>query len=97
MNPERLLAQWAEVDELNRQLDGFVVLKGIECDILERGGMDLPDDVLAQAEWVIASIHYGQKQSRQQITERLLEAIEHPHVARHRAPHRSVDQPPRSV
>jgi len=81
LNPARLLAQWAHVDQLNRQLDGFVVLKGVECDILERGGLDLPDDVLAQGEWVIASIHYGQQQSRQQITERLLEAIEHPSVA----------------
>jgi DNA polymerase (family 10) len=43
--------------------------------------MDLPDDVLAQADWVIASVHYGQKQSRQQITERILGAIENPHVS----------------
>lgn len=80
LNSQRLLAQWARVDELNQSLENFTVLKGVECDILERGGMDLPDDVLAQGEWVIASIHYGQNQSRQQITERLLEAIEHPHV-----------------
>ncbi len=57
------------------------MLKGIECDILEKGGMDLPDDVLAQADWVMASIHYGQKQSRQQITDRMLGAIENPHVS----------------
>ena len=43
--------------------------------------MDLPDDVLAQADWVMASIHYGQRQSRQQITERILGAIENPHVS----------------
>ncbi len=42
--------------------------------------MDLPDDVLAEADWVLASIHYGQKQSRQQITDRILGAIRHPHV-----------------
>src|SRR6185436_7008567 len=51
-----------------------------ECDILEKGGMDLPDDVLAEADWVIASVHYGQQQSRQQITERILGAVENPHV-----------------
>ena len=45
-------AQWAKIDKLNAALDDFVLLKGIECDILERGGMDLPDDVLAQADWV---------------------------------------------
>ena len=55
-------------------------MKGIECDILEAGGMDLPDDVLAQADWVLASVHYGQKQPRDQITERILGAIENPHV-----------------
>ena len=60
---------------------GFTLLKGIECDILEKGGMDLPDDVLAQADWVIASVHYGQKQPRQQITDRILGAIENPHVS----------------
>jgi len=82
LDPERLLAQWREIDELNDRLEGeIVVLKGIECDILEQGGMDLPDDVLAQADWVIASVHYGQRQSRQQITQRVLGAIENPHVA----------------
>jgi DNA polymerase (family 10) len=82
LNPNRLLAQWAEIDKLNQKLDGkFLVLKGIECDILESGAMDLPDDVLAQADWVMASIHYGQRQSRQQITERVLGAIEHPSVS----------------
>jgi DNA polymerase (family 10) len=82
LNPQRLLAQWQEIDQLNRQLDGdFLVLKGIECDILEEGGMDLPDEVLAQADWVLASVHYGQQQSRTQITERILGAIEHPYVS----------------
>jgi DNA polymerase (family 10) len=43
--------------------------------------MDLPDDVLAEADWVIASIHYGQRQSRDQITSRIVEAIDNPHVS----------------
>lgn len=76
----RLRAQWAEIDRLRQDLDGITVLKGIECDILERGGMDLDDDVLAEADWVIASVHYGQNQSRQQITERIIGALENPHV-----------------
>lgn len=81
LDPERLLAQWREIDELNReQADGFRILKGIECDILEAGGMDLPDDVLCQADWVIASLHYGQSQSRAQITDRIVGALRNPHV-----------------
>jgi DNA polymerase (family X) len=80
LDGERLRRQWLEVDQVNRQTEDVEVLKGVECDILEKGGMDLPDDVLAEADWVIASVHYGQNQSRQQITERILEALENPHV-----------------
>jgi DNA polymerase (family X) len=82
LNAEQLRKQWRQIDEIRERLgDNIKILKGIECDILESGGMDLPDDVLAEADWVLASVHYGQKQSRQQITERILGAIEHPSVA----------------
>lgn len=82
LNGERALAQWQEIDKINAVMDDeFLILKGIECDILEAGGMDLPDDVLSQADFVIASVHYGQNQSRQQITDRIIGALENPHVA----------------
>ena len=78
----RLRAQWQEIDRLNEKLDGrFWIFKGIECDILEKGGMDLPDDVLAEADWVLASVHFGQQQPREQITDRILGAIRHPSVS----------------
>ena len=80
LDATRLRAQWAEIDRLRAELDDIVVLKGIECDILEKGGMDLPDDVLAEADWVVASVHYGQNQPREQITERILGALENPYV-----------------
>ena len=81
LDPKRLLKQWKEIDVLNdMEDDSFVILKGIECDILEHGGMDLPDDVLAQADWVLASVHYGQRQAREQITERILGALSNPYV-----------------
>jgi DNA polymerase (family 10) len=81
LDSARLRKQWKEIDRFNRDLDDFLVLKGIECDILEKGGMDLPDDVLAEADWVVASVHYGQNQPREQITERILGALENPHVS----------------
>jgi len=56
------------------------VLKGIEVDMLEKGGLDLPDEVLEQGDWVVASLHYGQSQPREKITARIIEAIENPHV-----------------
>ena len=81
LDAERLLAQWKEIDAINAARDdNFLILKGIECDILESGSMDLPDEVLAQADWVIASVHFGQKQPRQQITDRITNALENPHV-----------------
>lgn len=81
LDPERLREQWRAIDQIRPEYDGrLTILKGIECDILEKGGMDLPDDCLAEADWVLASIHYGQKQSREQITDRMLGAIENPHV-----------------
>lgn len=81
LNPTRLRKQWSEIDKLNSEFTDFTILKGIECDILEKGGMDLPDEVLAEADWVIASVHYGQQQPSEQITDRILGAIENPYVS----------------
>ncbi len=80
LDARRLQSQWAEIDRLRKTVDDLIILKGIECDILEKGGMDLPDEVLAEADWVVASVHYGQNQPREQITERILGALENPHV-----------------
>jgi DNA polymerase (family 10) len=76
----RLRAHWKNVERIANRYPDIRVLKGVEVDILEDGRMDLPDSVLSEAEWVIASIHYGQNQSKRQITRRLLNAIQHPHV-----------------
>lgn len=81
LDGERLRKQWDEIDRLNATLDGFLVLKGVEVDILERGGLDLADDVLVRADWVVASVHYGQNQPREQITERIIGALENPYVS----------------
>ncbi len=81
LDGERLLNQWKEIDAINATADdGFVILKGVECDILENGDMDIEDDVLQHADWVIASVHYGQNQPRQQITDRIVGAIANPNI-----------------
>ncbi|MCC9609457.1 DNA polymerase/3'-5' exonuclease PolX [Blastopirellula sp. JC732] len=81
LDSERLLEQWKMIDEFRKTIDDdFLVLKGIECDILEQGGMDLPDEVLAQADWVIGSVHYGQNQPKRQITDRIIGALENRYV-----------------
>jgi DNA polymerase (family 10) len=80
LDARRLRQHWQAIDKLADKVRGIHLLKGVELDILEDGSLDLPDDVLRDADWVIASIHYGQKQSRQQITRRLLNAIRNPYV-----------------
>ena len=74
--PAEIRAQWKEIDRLNKGLRGFRVLKSVEMDILENGKLDLPDDLLAEADYVVATIHYGLKQTERQLTDRLLAAIE---------------------
>jgi DNA polymerase (family X) len=74
--PEEIRAQWSAIDRLNKGMRGFRVLKSVEMDILESGKLDLPDDLLAEADYVVATIHYGLKQSERQLTDRLLGAIE---------------------
>ena len=63
-----------------RDRPGILPLKGVEVDILEKGGLDLNDDVLAEADWVVASVHYGQNQPREQITRRIVDALANPNV-----------------
>jgi DNA polymerase (family 10) len=76
----RLRAHWEEIRKVRAQVTGIEILCGIECDILEDATMDLDDDVLSEADWVIAVLHYGLKQPREQIQQRLLNAIRNPHV-----------------
>ncbi|HET8713251.1 MAG TPA: DNA polymerase/3'-5' exonuclease PolX [Gemmatimonadales bacterium] len=73
--PAEIRAQWKEIDRLNKGMRGFRVLKSVEMDILENGKLDLPDDLLAEADYVVATIHYGLKQTERQLTDRLLAAI----------------------
>jgi len=77
---KRLREQWQAIDVWNATAKGFVILKSIELDILESGKLDLPDDVLAEADYVVATMHYGITQSAKELTRRLVGAAEHPFV-----------------
>ncbi len=79
-SPAEIRAQWKEIDRLNKGMRGLRVLKSVEMDILESGKLDLPDKLLAEADYVVATIHYGLKQTERQLTDRLLRAIESPWV-----------------
>ena len=80
LNEERLRQQIDEIKRLNKQLKGIRLLTGIEVDIRANGSIDLPDELLADLDIVIAAIHSAMTQSEEQITRRILGAIENPHV-----------------
>jgi len=78
---EEIAAQHAEIDQLNRRYGKrFRIFKGIESDILADGSLDYPDEVLAQFDFVVASVHGRFKLDRMEQTERILRAVYNPHT-----------------
>jgi DNA polymerase (family 10) len=73
----RLELQWKEIEAVNVQVKPFRVIRGIEANIRADGALDVPDEVLAELDWVVASLHTSFERSP---TERILAAIENPHV-----------------
>jgi len=79
LDPERYKRQWKEIERLNKEYNpkGFYILKGAEVDILPDGSLDLPDEVLEQFDFVVASVHSRFEQDN---TERIIRAMENPYV-----------------
>lgn len=78
---ERLMEQQKAIREVDAEMGpDFTVLHGTEMEIKSDGTLDYPDEVLAQLDLVIASLHTSLRQSREEITQRLLNAIRNPHV-----------------
>ena len=73
----RIEEQWREIESVNARLESFRVLRGIEANITAKGTVDVPDEVLAELDWVVASLHTSLDRSP---TDRVLEAIDNPHV-----------------
>jgi DNA polymerase (family 10) len=80
LTPDDVRRQGEEIAAANEALAPFRVLRGIECDILGDGRLDLPDDVLAELDWVQASVHGGQRMPRPEMTRRVEEALRNPYV-----------------
>ena len=80
LTPDDLRRQAVEIAAANEVLAPFRILRGIECDILPDGRLDLPDDVLAELDWVQASVHGGQRMPAPEMTRRVEEALRNPYV-----------------
>ena len=79
LDKDRMLAQIKAINNLNAKLDGIVVLKSTEVDILEDGSLDLPDSILKELDFTVCAVHYAFRLPRQKQTERILRAMDSPY------------------
>ncbi len=81
LSAEQLLVQGVEIDRLNKTYGGeFRLFKGVECDVLKDGSLDYPDEVLAQLDYVVASVHAVFNLPEAEMTARIIKAISNPQV-----------------
>lgn len=97
--PAELLEEIEEIEAVAREFDDIRVLKGAEVDILSDGSLDLPFDVLDKLDWIVISIHSGFHQERQQITDRVIRAMEtgYPNVFAHPTGRILGERPPYEI
>ncbi len=79
LDEKRLREQIEQIDRLNEEIERITILKGIECDILEDGSMDLPDSVLKELDVVLGALHYKFNLSKKEQTRRVVKAMQNPH------------------
>jgi DNA polymerase (family 10) len=80
LDAARLRVQVAMIRKLNEEFGNFRLFAGIECDILRDGSLDFPDDVLAELDYVIASVHSAFTLPEAEMTRRIIRALQNPHV-----------------
>jgi DNA polymerase (family 10) len=80
LDADALRLQGEEIGAANERLAPFRLLRGIEVDIRADGSLDLPDDVLAELDWVQLSLHAGQRAGRDELTRKVTEAMRQPSV-----------------
>ena len=80
VTPDELKRQIERVAEVNARIEGITVLAGTETNVLPDGSVDYEDDLLAQLDWVVASVHTSFNMREENMTERVVAALEHPLV-----------------
>ena len=79
LDAKRLKEHIKAIDRLNERLDGIILLKGIEVDILEDGSLDLPDEILKELDLRVCAVHFNRDLSRKKQTERIIRAMDNPY------------------
>lgn len=80
LDANRLRQQILEIKQLNQRLNGIHIFTGIEVDIRADGSLDMPDELLAELDIVTAAVHSSMNQSQEQMTRRVIGAMENPNV-----------------
>jgi len=80
LSVKRVKKQWQEIEEIRKEFPDFLILKGIEVDIKKDGSLDYNDEILAGFDIVIASVHANFNLAKDEMTERIIKAIENPYV-----------------
>lgn len=80
LNEKELLKQMKEIDKINQKISGIKILKGCEVNIKQDGSLDIKDEVLAKLDIVVAAVHSGFKMSKEDMTKRIIKAMENPNV-----------------
>lgn len=80
LTPEKAPKQWAEIEEIQKGLEGFTIFKAMEVDILRDGSLDMTDEVLEELDVVIVSVHSLMDLDRATMTDRVIKAVQHPSV-----------------
>jgi DNA polymerase (family X) len=80
LDEARLRVQIASIKKLNAEFENFRLFAGVECDILRDGSLDFPDELLAQLDYVVASVHSAFTLSETDMTNRIVRAMQNPHV-----------------
>jgi len=80
LDPERLRQQMLEIKELNQRISDIRIFSGVEVDIRADGSLDIPDELLAELDIVVAAVHSGLNQGEEQMMRRIIRAMENPNV-----------------
>lgn len=80
MKVDSLLKQWQEIDQLNQRYPDIKILKGIESDILPDGSLDYDESILKKFDFVIGSVHSHMSMNKEEMTNRIIKAIQNPHL-----------------